>query len=64
MDPERLVKEGWTPYAPLDADPNTCDFCGEPRDRDRRLIANDNGSVAICEQCVGRFAALFARTGS
>jgi hypothetical protein len=61
MDPAGRDTAGWRPYAPLDAEPRGCSFCGEPRNSESRLVANGDGSVAICEQCTTRFGALFAR---
>ena len=57
-----MAADGWTMYAPLDADPAICSFCLEPRRPRQRLIANADASAAICEQCVVRFAGLFARS--
>jgi hypothetical protein len=61
VDPERVIAEGWVGFAPLDAAPEACAFCGEKQAPDRRLMASGDGSVAICEDCVARFAAFFAR---
>jgi|AntDryMetagUQ255_1029468.scaffolds.fasta_scaffold00510_3 hypothetical protein len=57
-----MAAEGWTMYAPLGADPDICSFCLEPRRPRQRLIANADASAAICEQCVVRFAGLFAHS--
>jgi hypothetical protein len=51
----------WTPYAPLGDGPTKCDFCGQPKSDDRHLVANHDGSTAICADCVKRFAALLTR---
>ncbi|CAA9478014.1 MAG: hypothetical protein AVDCRST_MAG65-1269 [uncultured Solirubrobacteraceae bacterium] len=53
--------DGWTGYAPLGASVDACSFCREPRTPERQLMAAGDGSVAICEECVSRFAGFFAR---
>ena len=60
--PVDLAGGGWTLYAPLGAEPAVCTFCGEPRRPRQRLIANADGSAAICENCVTRFGGFVSRT--
>lgn len=57
----RPPDEGWTSYAPLDVSVDACSFCREPRSSERQLMAAGDGSVAICDECVSRFAEFFAR---
>jgi transcription elongation factor Elf1 len=50
----------WTPYAPIPApDRIVCSFCGRRRDASLLLAANNDGSAAICEECVDRFTLFF-----
>ena len=52
--------EDWTSYAPLEGTAKPCSFCGRPQDRTLPVVHSGDGSAAICEECVERFARFFA----
>jgi ClpX C4-type zinc finger len=55
-----MTSEGWTGYAPLDAEPPPCSFC---RDPERQVMVAPGGEAAICMECAERIAGVMRRAG-
>ena len=53
-----MTSEGWTSYAPLDAEPPPCSFC---RDPEKQVMVAQHGAAAICADCAERIAQVMRR---
>jgi hypothetical protein len=54
--------DDWASYGPLDGPRAVvCSFCGRGQDESLVVLANADGSAAICEECNASHAVFFAR---